>query len=80
MDPSRRCPVCGSGLTDKPYADFDGTVPPGATPPYEDFLGKPSYEVCPGCEFEFGNDDNPGTAAPDSFDQYRDEWRKRTSG
>jgi hypothetical protein len=34
----------------------------------------PSYEVCPNCGFEFGNDDNPGTAAPSSFEQYRVEW------
>jgi len=44
------------------------------TPPYEELLGKPSYEVCPRCGFEFGNDDNPGTAAPMSFEQYREEW------
>jgi hypothetical protein len=44
------------------------------TPPYEDLLGRPSYEVCPCCGFEFGNDDNPGTAAPVSFEQYRAQW------
>ena len=37
-------------------------------------LGRPSYEVCPRCGFEFGNDDNPGTAPPASFEQYRREW------
>jgi hypothetical protein len=30
--------------------------------------------TCLRCGFEFGNDDDPGTAAPVSFDQYRDEW------
>jgi hypothetical protein len=44
------------------------------TPPYEDVLGRPSYEVCPQCEFEFGNDDNPGTGHPVSFEEYRRAW------
>jgi len=69
------CPVCGSEeLTVKPYETWP---PPDAvtlTPPYEDFLGRPSYEVCPNCGSEFGNDDNPGTAAPVSFAEYRAEW------
>lgn len=43
-------------------------------PPYEDALGSPSYEACPNCGFEFGNDDNPGTAPPSSFAEYRAEW------
>lgn len=43
-------------------------------PPYEDQLGRPSYEVCPCCGFEFGNDDNPGTAPPRSFSAYRARW------
>jgi hypothetical protein len=30
--------------------------------------------VCPQCSFEFGNDDNPGTAEPVSFEQYRAEY------
>jgi rubredoxin len=69
------CPVCGfEGLASKPYAIWP---PPAGTPlrpPYEDLLGLPSYEVCPRCGFEFGNDDNPGTAAPSSFEEYREEW------
>ena len=73
-----QCPVCGAHeLTRKPYADW----PPGPdmrlTPPYEDLLGQPSYEVCPSCGFEFGNDDNPGTAAPESFETYRADWEER---
>jgi hypothetical protein len=49
------------------------------TPPYEDLLGRGSYEVCPRCGFEFGNDDNPGTGSPSSFDDYRHEWQARGS-
>ncbi|TDO33213.1 hypothetical protein EV643_13311 [Kribbella sp. VKM Ac-2527] len=53
------------------------TPPPNGValaPRYEDVLGEPSYEVCRNCGFEFGNDDNPGTAAPVSFEEYRGEW------
>lgn len=70
-----RCPVCGyPKLTAKPYERWP--PPPGVElhPPYENQLGRPSYEVCPQCGFEFGNDDNPGTAAPTSFEEYREEW------
>jgi hypothetical protein len=43
-------------------------------------VGTPSYEVCPNCGFEFGNDDNPGgTAAPASFAEYRAEWGGRVT-
>jgi len=70
------CPVCGSAeLTTKPYATWPPPEGADLTPPYEDLLGTPSYEVCPNCGFEFGNDDNPGTARPSSFEQYRDEWQ-----
>ncbi len=69
------CPVCSyHDLTQAPYAVWpppDGLV---LHPPYEHQLGKPSYEVCPRCGFEFGNDDNPGTSAPTSFEQYRLGW------
>lgn len=74
------CPVCGSvELTTKPYERWP--PPEGLTlsPPYEEMLGRPSYEVCPKCGFEFGNDDNPGTATPTSFDDYRLEWQLRGS-
>jgi hypothetical protein len=70
------CPVCGYvGLECKPYETWP--PPPGLlpTPPYEEFLGRPSYEVCPRCGFEFGNDDNPGTADPVSFEEYLQEWK-----
>lgn len=69
------CPVCDHpGLTVKPYALWPPPPDRRLEPPYEDALGRPSYEVCPRCGFEFGNDDNPGTAAPTSFSQYRAEW------
>ena len=78
-DESRRCPVCAyPGLSSRPYADYTGNLPEDATPPYEDKLGRASYEVCPLCGFEFGNDDNPGgTAGPTSFEAYRAEWVAR---
>jgi predicted RNA-binding Zn-ribbon protein involved in translation (DUF1610 family) len=71
------CPVCGSEeLTAKPYDTWPPPEGLTLTPPYEDLLGRPSYEVCPNCGFEFGNDDNPGgTSSPASFAQYRAEWR-----
>jgi hypothetical protein len=61
-------------LAAKPYQTWpppDGLV---LTPPYGDLLGVPSYEVCPSCGFEFGNDDNPGTSPHTSFERYRAEW------
>ena len=75
------CPVCGSEeLTVKPYETWPPSDEAALTPPYEDFLGRPSYELCPNCGFEFGNDDNPGGAAsPASFAEYRDEWRAEGS-
>ena len=79
--PSYACPVCGERtLKSKPYerwspsTDFDDLAPP-----YEDHLGKPSYEVCRRCGFEFGNDDNPGTASPQTIAEFRREWRERGS-
>jgi hypothetical protein len=74
------CPVCHyPGLTCKPYATWPPPVGVEISPPYEDSLGRPSYEVCPQCGFEFGNDDNPGTAAPESFESYRQQWRRAGS-
>lgn len=36
--------------------------------------GGGSYEICPSCGFQFGvTDDDRGY----SYDQWRDEWRKR---
>ena len=75
-----QCPVCASReLTVKPYANWPPPEGIPLTPPYELVLGRPSYEVCPNCGFEFGNDDNPGTAAPSSFEQYRVDWEAQGS-
>jgi hypothetical protein len=69
------CPVCGSvALTAKPYERWPPTAGVDLEPPYADALGRPSYEECPRCGFEFGLDDDPGTAAPVSFEEYRREW------
>jgi hypothetical protein len=70
---------CGSEeLTAKPYETWPPPQAGTITPPYEDYLGRPSYEVCPNCGFEFGNDDNPGGTAS-SFAEYRAEWTARGS-
>jgi hypothetical protein len=73
------CPVCGyAGLCSVPYKNMGG--PPWrahGTPPYEKRYGLPSYEVCSCCGFEFGNDDNSGTAESATFDQYRMNWIDR---
>jgi hypothetical protein len=77
-DDRLRCPVCGTAeLSQPPYEHYPGSVSVEAAPPYEELWGRPSYEVCPSCGFEFGNDDNPGTAAPSSFGEYRLEWEER---
>lgn len=73
-----RCPVCGfDGLAAKPYETWPPPPAQVLSPPYEDLLGQPSYEVCPRCGFEFGNDDNPGTSSPLSFEEYRERWVAR---
>lgn len=70
-----QCPVCQfDGLEVAPYENWPPPKETEISPPYEDFLGRPSYEVCPRCGFEFGNDDNPGTAPGVSFETYRAEW------
>jgi hypothetical protein len=73
------CPVCGyDRLTTKPYETWPPPDGVELTPPYEDLLGRASYEVCPQCGFEFGNDDNPGgVAVPSSFEEYRADWIAR---
>lgn len=72
------CPVCASvELSASPYEIWPPPSGERLDPPYEDLLGRPSYEVCPSCGFEFGNDDNPGTGVPMSFEQYRADWERR---
>lgn len=74
------CPVCEQPtLSQKPYERWPPPRQMEIAPPYEDFLGRPSYEVCARCGFEFGNDDNPGTGPPKSFSEYRREWQARGS-
>lgn len=69
------CPVCSyPDLTSAPYATWAPPEGVDLIPPYENQLGMPSYEVCPRCGFELGNNDNPGTAEATSFEQYRLEW------
>ena len=76
LSPLHACPCCGfSGLTEPPYRNID--FPPWGErgqPPYCLHWGEPSYEVCLCCGFEFGNDDDPGTGHPSSFEQYLAEW------
>jgi hypothetical protein len=75
------CPVCAFvGLRYQPYAIWPPPDGLAITPPYIDWLGEATYEVCPMCEFEFGNDDDPGEGAdPMSFDEYRADWESRGS-
>jgi hypothetical protein len=73
------CPCCGcAGLEEPPYERFVGShVSSDLEPPYAQYFGVLSYEVCDCCGFEFGNDDEPSTGAPVSFDSYRNDWIKR---
>jgi predicted RNA-binding Zn-ribbon protein involved in translation (DUF1610 family) len=74
------CPVCGAAeLSRAPYETWPPPSPEVLEPPYEDQLGRASYQVCPSCGYEFGNDDNPGTAAPVSFEVYRESWEAEGS-
>lgn len=70
------CPCCGyRGLEQAPYQGLtEVSAARRLEPPYEQYFGTPSYEVCACCGFEFGNDDNPGTGAPDSFEEYLSAW------
>ena len=71
------CPCCG-------YPELEGpaygivTSPPfpkDMMPPYHKHLGEASYDVCDCCGFEFGNDDEPGTANASTFDEYLKDWQ-----
>ncbi len=70
------CPCCGyDHLAGAAYAQLP--PPPWldhGAPPYAMRYGTPSYEVCACCGFEFGFDDDPGTAPPVSFEAFRSEW------
>ena len=70
------CPCCGyPGLELKPYSRL-GSAPYKIVggPPYSQTLGEPSFDVCDCCGFEFGTDDEPGTAPPTSFREYLERW------
>ncbi len=70
------CPCCGySELVRAPYERMG--LPPWldhGTPPYSRRYGEPSYDVCECCGFEFGNDDQPDTAPPKTFNEYLRAW------
>ncbi len=70
------CPCCGyPELTAPAYADASSVgLVRGLSAPYCVHFGMPSYEVCPCCGFEFGNDDEPGTSSPTTFEQFLAEW------
>jgi hypothetical protein len=72
------CPSCGyPDLQHAPYKTLWGPpVPMNADPPYFRHYGEPSYDVCHCCGFEFGNDDDPGTAPPKLFEAYLAIWIK----
>ena len=77
------CPICGYDKLESPSFEnisrFSKAELESINPPYEDSLGRASYEECPVCKFEPGSDDNPGTVAPVSFAQYREEWKQSQS-
>jgi hypothetical protein len=71
------CPCCGFYGLHSPAYEQLGDPPflnPGP-PPYSQWLGPASYDVCPCCGFEFGFDDEPGaTSKPSTFEAYFHEW------
>jgi len=69
------CPVCGLDTLDiRPYELWPPPVGIQLRPPYYKQLGRPSYDVCIRCSFEFGFDDDPGNGPGSSFEDYRAEW------
>lgn len=69
------CPVCFEPvLSTRPYEKWPPDDVAGLEPPYVESLGAPSDEVCPSCGFEFGVDDDLGTAPGVSFSEFRDRW------
>jgi ribosomal protein L37E len=73
------CPSCGyPELVSSPYERMG--LPPWSdhgSPPYSQRYGTPSYDVCACCGFEYGNDDEPGTAPPQTFAEYLADWITR---
>jgi len=63
-----------------PYESWPPPAGAHISPPYEEVLGPPSYEVCPNCGFEFGFDDNAGASSNAySFEVYRKNWEQAES-
>lgn len=59
----------------RPYRRLeDVSATRGLDPPYSKYFGDASYDVCPCCGFEFGNDDEPGTGKPTTFEEYLHDW------
>ena len=75
------CPVCQFvGLGHPPYAIWPPPEGLAIAPPYVEWLGEATYDVCAMCEYEFGFDDDPGEGADAmSFVEYRAEWESRGS-
>src|SRR6476660_1349350 len=72
------CPCCGyEGLRTRAYkAIQENVLVRGFAPPYVQYFGEPSYEVCDCCGYEFGNDDEPGTGQAQAFEEYLHDWIK----
>ena len=72
------CPCCGfPGLDVLPYERASGVgLIRGVAPPYSKLFGKPTYDCCSCCGFEFGGDDGeqyPGVES-ESFESYLMDW------
>ena len=74
------CPCCGyPGIEGPPYKELThlGLVR-GFSPPYRHHFGWASYDVCPCCGFEYGNDDEPRLeVAGESFEEYLEDFVAR---
>lgn len=72
------CPVCGfSKLTAPPYQQMPAISADiyKLQPPYSQYWGMGSYEVCPCCGFEFGADDEGiDQNSNSSFQDYLRFW------
>jgi hypothetical protein len=75
METQFSCPCCGfGGLRSLAYEKLQFPIEASLEPPYSRHFGMPSFEVCPCCGFEFGNDDEPGTGDAVSFRSYLRAW------
>lgn len=77
------CLSCGWDQLDfKPYENYPENIidTKALVPPYSKYWGAASYGVCDCCGYEFGQDDDPGTAEPLTFAQYREQWISEEGG